>query len=193
MFYFREVAAKELGELGAKGEEMEACESGVASDLPAQSKTLREGVAHRPPVGGRSGADWLRHRRDVGRRRFLPDEFDFLLVGAGGREDFAGAEVVQEGVAADGASLPLDGSGRRSSDPKRMGTDRSAVRCVTAEEARATLPPFPAMADSADPFSTLDADQNAVIAGNPPSEFHPLASHREQNPSVISCFPVGWL
>ena len=37
VFYFREVAAKELGELGAKGEELEACESGVASDLPPQN------------------------------------------------------------------------------------------------------------------------------------------------------------
>ena len=47
----------------------------------------------------------LQHRHDVGRRWFLADEFNLLIVGAGRREDFTSAEVVQQSVATDGARL----------------------------------------------------------------------------------------
>ena len=45
-------------------------------------------------------------RGEIRRRRIFADEFEFLIVGAGGREDFTSAEVVQQSVAADGARLP---------------------------------------------------------------------------------------
>ena len=45
-------------------------------------------------------------RDEIRRWWIFADEFQFLIVGAGRREDFASAEVVQQRVAADGARLP---------------------------------------------------------------------------------------
>lgn len=41
----------------------------------------------------------------------LLNESHLLFTGPGGREDFAGAEVLQEGVAADAAGLPRGDEG----------------------------------------------------------------------------------
>ena len=48
----------------------------------------------------------MRPWHDVRRRRILPDQLHFLLIASGRRKDFPGAEIVQQGVAADRAGMP---------------------------------------------------------------------------------------
>ena len=52
-------------------------------------------------------------------RRLFPDHFDFLIVGAGRRQDFTRAEVVQQGVAADGAASQTAATASNAPAPLR--------------------------------------------------------------------------
>ena len=66
-------------------------------------------TAVRRSCGGRGGT--CNRQSVVWTWGLLLDQFQFLFIGPGGREDFAGAEVVEEGVAADGAGLPRGDEG----------------------------------------------------------------------------------
>ena len=67
---------------------------------------LREPLQRSRHWDNRRGGGGIFRQRRIVHRHFLLDQLHLLLVGACGREDFAGAEVVPEGVAVDGTGLP---------------------------------------------------------------------------------------